>query len=57
MTNLTQKETIEAHEALDKLELMAWSGAEDKEEERLSILLESLIRKALPRKPETIVDD
>ncbi|WP_339016808.1 hypothetical protein R3O64_09755 [Corynebacterium hesseae] len=51
MSNLTRKEIIDAHKALDALDLAAWTTAEDWDDMELSGLWKSQILKALPPKP------
>lgn len=51
MSNPTRQEIIDAHKALDALDLAAWTTAEDWDDIELSGLWKSQILKALPPKP------
>ena len=57
MSNPTRQEIIEAHKALDALDLVAWNTAEDWDDMELSGLWKSQILKALPPKPQLTMDD
>lgn len=57
MSNPTREEIIEAHKALDALDLAAWTTAEDWDDMELSGLWKSQILKALPPKPQPTMDD
>ena len=57
MSNPTRQEIIQAHKALDALDLAAWTTAEDWDDMELSGLWKSQILKALPPKPQPTMDD